>query len=73
MPALLINELRDSTSARIYLELDDPIRLSRFIKEYKSRGDSEEIISLKMKSREHDEVDLVKKSRKYANYIIKMP
>jgi len=72
VPALLIKELRECTSARIFIDLDDFERLARFKKEYKSRGDSEDIISLKMKSRELDEVKLIKDSKIYANYTIKM-
>lgn len=70
IPSLDIEELRDISDIKIYLEIDENIRKKRFFKFYKWKDISDEKIEHLYLKRLKDEVPFIKESKKYADIIV---
>jgi histidinol-phosphate phosphatase family protein len=72
VPALLDNRLVDLADLRIYVDVEDIVRMERLKAEYIWREENEEFFMKKIISREEDEVFFVKQAAHKADYRIKL-
>lgn len=72
VPALLDDRLIGLANARIYVDIDDDVRIQRLRDEYIWRGEDEKAYMQKINSREKDEVLAVKESAYRADYLIRL-
>jgi D,D-heptose 1,7-bisphosphate phosphatase len=72
VPALLDERLINFSDLRIHVDVNDATRIERLKSEYFLRGESEELIEVKIASRENDEVQFVRDAANRAHYQINL-
>jgi histidinol-phosphate phosphatase family protein len=72
VPALLDERLINFSDLRIHVDVNDATRIERLKSEYFLRGESEELIEIKIASRDNDEVQFVRDAANNAHYQINL-
>jgi uridine kinase len=62
VPALISDNFLGHANVKVYVDVEDVIRLERLRSEYKWRGESDEVIQNRITSRDWDELALVRNS-----------